>query len=109
MRAMQFKEEITLIKRKNCSILEYLHAVKALADKITLIDHPISDDDLNFYILNGLSFDFKDITASIRQICLLISDSDDFYHPYPQHDFVGLPHGGKTIIQNIRSLNCLKP
>jgi len=69
MRAMQLKEEITLIKRKNCSILEYLHAVKALADKITLIDHPISDDDLNFYILNGLSFDFKDITASIRQIC----------------------------------------
>ena len=66
MRAMQFKEEITLIKRKNCSILEYLHAVKALADKITLIDHPTSDDDLNFYILNGLSFDFRDIAASIR-------------------------------------------
>jgi len=64
MRAMQFKEEITLIKRKNCSILEYLHAVKALADKITLIDHPTSDDDLNFYILNGLSFDFRDIAAS---------------------------------------------
>jgi len=67
MRAMQFKEEITLIKRKNRLILEYLHAVKALADKITLIDHPISDDDLTLYILNGLIFDFRDITASIRK------------------------------------------
>jgi hypothetical protein len=53
MRAMQFKEEITLIKRKNRLILEYLHAVKALADKITLIDHPISRGGARKFIMRG--------------------------------------------------------
>ena len=46
MRAIQLKEDITLIKKGNRSISEYLHAVKILADEITIIDHPISDDDL---------------------------------------------------------------
>ena len=66
MRAMQLKEEITLIKKGNRSIPEYLHAVKALADEIALIDHPISDDDLTLYILNGLGSDFREIAAPIR-------------------------------------------
>ena len=43
---MQLKEELTLIQRKNQSVTDYLHTVKALADEIALIDHPISDDDL---------------------------------------------------------------
>jgi hypothetical protein len=66
MRAMQLKEEITLIKKGNRSILEYLHVVKALTDEIALIDHPISDDDLTLYILNGLGSDFREIAAPIR-------------------------------------------
>ena len=45
-RAMQLKEELTLIQRGNQPISEYLHTVKSLADEIALIDHPISDDDL---------------------------------------------------------------
>ncbi|KAF5443117.1 hypothetical protein F2P56_035705 [Juglans regia] len=66
MRAMQFKEEITLIQEGNRSIPKYLHAVKALADEIALIDHPISDDDLTLYILNGLGFVFREIAAPIH-------------------------------------------
>ncbi|KAF5475727.1 hypothetical protein F2P56_007503 [Juglans regia] len=50
---MQLKEELTLIQRGNRSITEYLHAVKALADEIAIIDHPISDDDLTLYVLNA--------------------------------------------------------
>ena len=65
-RVMQLKEELTLIQRKNRSIPDYLHAVKALADEIALIDHPISDDDLTLYILNGLGSDFRDIATTIR-------------------------------------------
>ena len=53
-RAMQLKEELTLIQRGHRSIAEYLHAVKALADEIAIIDHSISDDDLTLYVLNGL-------------------------------------------------------
>ena len=63
---MQLKEELTLIQRGNRSITYYIHAVKALANKIAIIDHPISDDDLTLYVLNGLGPDFREIAAPIR-------------------------------------------
>jgi len=65
-RAMQLKEELTLIKKANRSIQDYMHTVKALADEIALIDHPISEDDLTLYILNGLGPDYREIVAPIR-------------------------------------------
>jgi len=37
-----------------------------LADEISLIDHPISEDDLTLYILNGLGTDFHEIAGPIR-------------------------------------------
>ena len=58
-RAMQLKEELTMIMKGNQTVQEYLHTVKALADEISLIDHPIADDDLTLYILNGLGSDFR--------------------------------------------------
>ncbi|KAF8414188.1 hypothetical protein HHK36_002187 [Tetracentron sinense] len=63
---MQLKEELTLIKRENKTIQEYLYTVKSLGDEIALIDHSISDDDLTLYILNGLGPDFREIAAPIR-------------------------------------------
>ncbi|XP_035545960.1 uncharacterized protein LOC118348442 [Juglans regia] len=65
-RAMQLKEELTLIQRGNRSITDYLHAVKALANEITIIDHSISDDDLTLYVLNGLGPEFREIAAPIQ-------------------------------------------
>lgn len=35
-------------------------------DKIALIDHPISDDDLTLYILNGPGVEYREIAAPIR-------------------------------------------
>ena len=60
---MQLKEELTLIQRGNRSIVNLLHTVKALADELSLIDHPLADDDLTLYILNGLGLDFRDIAT----------------------------------------------
>ena len=40
--------------------------MKSLADEIAIIDHPISDDDLTLYVLNGLGSDFREIAAPIR-------------------------------------------
>ncbi|KAF5471721.1 hypothetical protein F2P56_008494 [Juglans regia] len=59
-RAMQLKEEIALIQHGNQSITEYLHAIKALADEIAIID------ELTLYVLHGLGFDFLEIAAPIR-------------------------------------------
>ncbi|XP_042983216.1 uncharacterized protein LOC122312625 [Carya illinoinensis] len=65
-RAMQLGEELTLIQRGNRLVLDYFHDVKALADEIALIDHPISDDDLTLYVFNGLGPDFGEIAAPIQ-------------------------------------------
>ena len=65
-RALQLKVELTLIKRENKTVQEYLHTVKTLADEIALIDHPISANDLTLYILNGLGPDFREVAAPIR-------------------------------------------
>jgi hypothetical protein len=37
-----------------------------LADELAIIDHPVSDDDLTLYILNGLGPEFREIAAPIR-------------------------------------------
>ncbi|XP_057493156.1 uncharacterized protein LOC130778644 [Actinidia eriantha] len=66
IRAMQLKKELTLIQHGNQSITDYLHAMKALAIEIAIIDHSISDDNLNLYVLNGLVPDFREIAAPIR-------------------------------------------
>ena len=65
-RAMQLKKELTLIQRGNRSVPNYLHVVKALANEIVLIDHPISDDDLTLYVINGLGPNFREIAAPIQ-------------------------------------------
>ena len=65
-RAMQLKEEFTLIQQGDRLITEYLHVVKALADEITIIDHSISDHDLTLYVLNDLGTDFWEIVAPIK-------------------------------------------
>lgn len=67
-RAMQLKEDLTLIKKENRTVQEYLQIVKSLADEIALVDHPISDDDLTFYILNGLGPDYHEIATPIRAL-----------------------------------------
>jgi len=64
-RAMQLKEELTLIKKAIWSIQDYMHTIKAHANEIALIDHPISEDDLTLYILNGLGPDYREIAVPI--------------------------------------------
>lgn len=49
---------ITLIQHENWPIHEYSHVVKALVDAIALIDHPITDNNLTLYVLNGLDANF---------------------------------------------------
>ena len=45
---------------------EFLHEVKVTANKLSLIDAPVSDDDLTLYVLNELGFEFRDMVAPIR-------------------------------------------
>ncbi|KAF5458848.1 hypothetical protein F2P56_022848 [Juglans regia] len=63
---MQRKEDLTLSTRGNRTITEFLQVIKVIADELAIIDHPISDDDLTLYILNGLGLEFREIAAPIR-------------------------------------------
>ena len=63
---MVLKEDLTLIHRGSRTVSEFLHAVKVIADELSLIDAPVSDDDLTLYVLNGLGSEFRDMVAPIR-------------------------------------------
>ncbi|KAF5451717.1 hypothetical protein F2P56_026801 [Juglans regia] len=60
------KEDLTLIQWGSCTVSKFLHAVKVIADELSLIDAPVSDDDLTLYVLNGLGSKFRDMVAPIR-------------------------------------------
>ncbi|XP_041001496.1 uncharacterized protein LOC121247196 [Juglans microcarpa x Juglans regia] len=40
--------------------------VKVIVDELSLIDAPVSDDDLTLYVFNGLGSEFRDMVAHIR-------------------------------------------
>ncbi|KAF5469099.1 hypothetical protein F2P56_013195 [Juglans regia] len=65
-RAMQLKEDLTLNNRGNQTVTEFLQTIKLIADELAIIDHPVSDDDLTLYILNGLGPEYREIVAPIR-------------------------------------------
>ncbi|GFP84434.1 hypothetical protein PHJA_000587200 [Phtheirospermum japonicum] len=53
-RVNQLKSELYRVEIKDRSITQYLHYVKAKADKLALIDEPVSIDDLTLFVINGL-------------------------------------------------------
>lgn len=70
-----------MIQRGNCSVPDYLHAIKVLANEIALIDHLISDDDLTLYVINGLELNFREIAAPIqaREKSLMFEELHDLF------------------------------
>ncbi|KAB2626027.1 hypothetical protein D8674_017687 [Pyrus ussuriensis x Pyrus communis] len=72
-RVLGLKERLTLLRRENKPISEYLQEVRIIADELAIIDVPLSDDDLLLYILNGVGSDFKEIAAVVRSRDTLIS------------------------------------
>ncbi|XP_011016404.1 PREDICTED: uncharacterized protein LOC105119910 [Populus euphratica] len=65
-RVMQLKEDLTLSNHGSRSVSEFLQGIKVIADELAIIDHPVSDDDLTLYILNGLGIEFRENVAPIR-------------------------------------------
>ncbi|RVW19000.1 Retrovirus-related Pol polyprotein from transposon RE1 [Vitis vinifera] len=65
MLAMQLKEDLTLSTCGTRTVTEFLHGIKVIADELAIINHPILDDDLTLYILNGLGPKFREIAAPI--------------------------------------------
>ncbi|KAF5442762.1 hypothetical protein F2P56_035386 [Juglans regia] len=62
-RVMQLKDNLTSLNRGSKSVTDYLQKVKSTVDELTLVDSPPTNDDLMFYIFNGLGSEFRDIAA----------------------------------------------
>lgn len=63
---MHLKKDLTLSTCGNRFVTKFLSSIKTIADKLTIIDYPISYDDLTLYILNGFGPKFREITTPIR-------------------------------------------
>ena len=65
-RIMHLKERLTRTSKGFKSVSEYLQAIKAISDELSIIKKPIDDDDLVIHALNGLGSEFKEIVAALR-------------------------------------------
>ena len=60
------KKCLSFVTKDTSSINSYLHSILLIANKISLIGHPIDDLDLVIIALNGLSPSFREFTTIIR-------------------------------------------
>lgn len=71
------KSELHRISIRSRSITEFLHYVKAKADKLALIDQPMSLDDLTLFFSNVIGPEYGTIVSPIctreTPLCFLTS------------------------------------
>lgn len=53
-------------KKGSLSITKFLFLVKQIVDELSVLDNIISNDDMTFYVLNGLGLEYHHIAASIH-------------------------------------------
>lgn len=49
-----------------------MQSIQTQVDALAMVGVPLADDEVIFYVLNGLSFDFKEIGATIHVWTLLL-------------------------------------
>lgn len=47
-------------------ITKYLQTIKTMFDELAIINAPLDEDDLLIHLLDGLRYDFKELSAAIR-------------------------------------------
>jgi gag-polypeptide of LTR copia-type len=62
---MDLKMQIHSLQKGHLSMQNYLDQKRSLADKLRLIGSPVSDADLQLFILHGLSIDYDPLVVSL--------------------------------------------
>ncbi|XP_019429876.1 PREDICTED: uncharacterized protein LOC109337366 [Lupinus angustifolius] len=65
VRIMALKQHITTFSKGTQPVATYLQGIKAIVDELSIIDHHIDNTDLVIHTLNGLSNDYKEISAAL--------------------------------------------
>lgn len=66
VRIIALKQRISNFKKGNQSIATYLQGIKAISDELSIIDHPLDETDLVIHTLNGLTAEYREISAALR-------------------------------------------
>jgi hypothetical protein len=66
VRVMALKQRISNFRKGNQSMATYLQGIKAISDELSIIDHPLDETDLVIHTLNGLSVEYREISAALR-------------------------------------------
>ncbi|MCI06736.1 hypothetical protein A2U01_0027796, partial [Trifolium medium] len=66
VRIMALKQRISNFRKGNQSMATYLQGIKAISDELSIIDHPLDETDLVIHTLNGLSVEYREISAALR-------------------------------------------
>jgi gag-polypeptide of LTR copia-type len=65
-RMMDLKMQLHSLQKDHLSMQSYLNQKKYLADRLRLIGSPVSDANLQVYILHGLSIEYDSLVASLN-------------------------------------------
>ncbi|CAJ2654481.1 unnamed protein product [Trifolium pratense] len=66
VRTMALKQRISNFTKGNQSMATYLQGIKAISDELSIIDHPLDETDLVIHTLNGLTVEYREISAALR-------------------------------------------
>lgn len=64
-RIAQLRTELSRANIGSKTATEFMHFLKSKADELSLIDRPVTDDELTLYVINGLGNAYKDIAGPI--------------------------------------------
>lgn len=62
---MQLRYQLSNLKKKDLSVLEYYRKMKGFTNAMASIGNPLSDDEVLGYMLAGLGFEFEPLITSI--------------------------------------------
>lgn len=65
VRIMALKKKISNFNKGTQPMATYLQGIKAISDELSIIDHPLDDIDLVVHTLNGLSVEYREISAAL--------------------------------------------
>jgi gag-polypeptide of LTR copia-type len=67
-RLQELKRQLQNVKKRDSNCTDYLLKIRQLADELSFIGNPVSDDDLVTTAVNGLGSDFASIKSSILTV-----------------------------------------
>jgi len=66
VRVMALKQRISTFTKGTQTMAVYLQGIKAISDELSIIYNPLDNTDLVIPTLNGLSSEYKEISAALR-------------------------------------------